>query len=201
MIRLLNERQYKFIGLKDAWHLVYYIPKSSTGDVLSKEIIDFKNQKPEAIRKWTKIAAERILATEIQFDYIVRALGSAELTASSGRKSLDVLGTYLSKQLECPYVPQTLQKHRVTKPLHTLKTKAERYAEMHEVYFVADGDYDCNRKKVLVLDDVTTTNTTVAEIIRALQAKWPFAEIYFFCLGRTDYNHEKNIELNSLYIS
>lgn len=183
MNSLLGERQYKWLGLRGCWHLEFYNPADHEPGTISGSILNFKDRNANAVEEWSERAYTDLKASGIQFHCIVRALGSSELQPN-GRKALDLLGQYLSKRLESNYLPQILSKSRITKPMHTMKL-ADRQIEMDNVYIAGPGNYDFNGKNILILDDVTTTNTTLKEILRALKTAWPKANFYFFCLGRT----------------
>ncbi|QJB29889.1 hypothetical protein HF329_00630 [Chitinophaga oryzae] len=188
--------------LNGAWHLAYYIPSlRNIEGTLSNHIIKFKDKEQQQLKGWALWSKDKLPQVGINFDYVVRALGSNELKVTKGTKSMDVIGGFLERSFSWKYVPETLEKNRITKPLHFLKTKPEREVEIHESYFVAKKDNNFAHKHILIIDDVTTTQTTIKEIIRALKTEWPSAKYYLFCLGRTDYNENGNDHIKNSYFN
>ncbi|OQP57843.1 hypothetical protein [Niastella populi] len=196
MISLLTEWKYRTLGLHGAWHLCYYVSaERQTNGTLPYYVIQFKDNNQQWVHKWCNWASTVLSGTDINFDCIIRALGSRELRPS-GQKALDKLGTVLAKQLNCEYSPTILAKHRETPPMHTIRTRDERRQMMENVYFVANQEKDLNNKNVLILDDVTTSNTTISAILEVLKQQWPHGRYYFFCLGKTEYDGALNESIN-----
>lgn len=202
MISLLSERQYRNLGLLGGWHLAYYVPAlRNTPDTLPNKIIQFKNHYPPGtIDGWCSWAIDSFVSEGLQFNYIVRALGSRELKPT-GDKPLDTLGIKIARQHRGIYAPDILYKLRETPPMHTLKTLPERYAALHGAYSIDNRSHNLKGLRVLVLDDVTTSNTTLVEILRALRGQWPAAHYYFFCLGRTAYDESLNNSITLQYFT
>lgn len=181
------------------WHLCYYMRDHNDETDLTDHVLSFKANDKDIVAKWCKWAAAELTEEGIKFDLIVRALGSAE-TAPSGDKALDELGRCLAVELETIYRPEVLKKKRATKPLHKLYNVPDRKKEIADVYFVDDNVNDYNKKKVLIIDDITTSNVTMAEILRALKAKWPKGQYYVFCLAKTCYEGDKNANIVQKYL-
>ena len=179
----ISDYQYRNLRLKACWHLAYYHPNKKPVGSLSNYIIEFKDGNLNVIKKWAEWAGDQLEEKEIQFDYIVRALGSQEISPGENRP-LDILGEILANRLNAEYIPGLLGKKRATKPMHNLNL-ADRKAEITNVYYANGGGLDLNNKNVIILDDITTTTCTAGEIKRALKAKWPNVNLYLLCLGRT----------------
>jgi hypothetical protein len=194
MIDLTQE--YSF--LNGAWHLAYYIPSNRPTGSLSDNILKFKDNYTHYVNCWSRWSLAELSSLGVRFDYIIRALGSSELTVSRTR-GLDTLGVYLEANLPSIYCPEVLQKSRLTPPMHTLRTKPERQAAIHDSYFVADRTRDFNNKNILIIDDVTTSRTTIKEILRALKVVWSNGHYHLFCLGRTIYDHDANNNIPMTY--
>jgi len=92
------------------------------------------------------------------------------------------------------YLPQLLHKKKETTPMHFLSL-AERQVEINDVFQVNDRTYNLNEKKILIVDDITTTCTTVAEMIKTLKKVWPKAIFYLFCIARTSHDEHANENL------
>lgn len=193
LIPLLSHKsQLNLIG---AWHLVYYIPKNGDETDLSGYLLGFKNGHPISINKWKTWVADEISQLNIRLDLVVRAVGSQELVPGN-KPGLDTLGNAISTIKGCTYNPKILNKIRIFPALHTIPNAIDRSAAINGSYEVVDLSIDYSNKNILIIDDVTTSKSTITEILRALRKEWPTANYYFFCLGKTEYltNLNKNIE-------
>jgi hypothetical protein len=202
MISLITEWQYRGLRLAGAWHLAYYIPEEhEIAGSLSSRIIEFKNSWPRGtVDRWCQWAIDDLAGANLRFDFILRALGSKELIPREGRP-LDMLGNRIATWQSAVYAPAILNKVRETASLHTLHKLDERRKEMANAYLVVDRSWDLNGRHVLLLDDVTTTNTTLTEILRALRVEWPRANYSFLSLGRTSRNPDANKLIPLTYFS
>lgn len=200
MINASQDPQYQGLKLKSFWHLAYYISSNRPAGSLAAEIINFKNNETRSVAAWAKWSADELRSTGIQFDYIIRALGSAELTATVN-KPCGRLGKYLAGELGSVYAPTLLSKSRATQPLHTLGGPYGRFNELNGVYSANEIGIDLNHKSILIIDDVTTTSCTIAEIQRALLQKWPHVNLHLFCLGRTTYELTANDHISTQYFN
>lgn len=189
---------HEFTFLNGAWHLAYYIPRYKDNGPISDYILRFKKCVEFYLQCWTVWSFDELSNVGIHFDYIVRALGSDELKVSR-TNGLDCLGGILEENLpSAKYVPETLGKNILTPSMHSLNTIYERQNVIHNSYFVADLTNNFNNKNILILDDITTSGTTIREIHRALKEVWPNGRYHLFCLGKTnhDENANDNIPLN-----
>ncbi|WP_316807377.1 hypothetical protein [Pedobacter agri] len=199
MIDLSKQWQYEKLDFKGCWHLAYYIPNKRGNGTLAGKMIDFKDGDLKSINSWSQWAGDELSKLGIEFHYIIRALGSNELEPLKG-KPCAIMGANLGKRLGAKYAPWLINKKRATKSLHTLKTYQERFDELHEVYIANDkGGEDLNNKNVLIIDDITTTNCTIAEMKRAIFEKWPEANLHLFCLGKTEYDQASNDTISLKY--
>ncbi|MGZ4089664.1 MAG: ComF family protein [Bacteroidia bacterium] len=166
-------------------------------------MIDFKSNDTQIVNKWVNKIVPIIQSLNIEFHYVLRALGSKE-TEATGTRPLDKLGVELEKKLGYSYVPTLIKKNRETTPLHTFRKKYERQDELENVYYM-DNDIDLeNDKNYLILDDINTTGSTLKTIREVIREKYPNAKVYFFTLGRTgdrDENGEYITTLNSTFDS
>jgi predicted amidophosphoribosyltransferase len=100
---------------------------------------------------------------------------------------LDKLGELIQNNMNIPYIPSILYKTRAHKKFSTgVLKKQDREKELEGVYQVHTGNWDLNHKNVLILDDVSTSNTTANAIRKALLEKYPDGNFYLFALGKTD---------------
>ena len=77
----------------------------------------------------------------------------------------------------CPY------KTKTTQPLKTQNLQG-RKDEMRNIYKLKT-DINLNNKKVLIVDDIRTTGTTISEITETIKSKYPHSQIASFCLAQT----------------
>lgn len=189
--RLQNDEYW--LKLERAWHLCYYLRNHDDNTVLTAKILEFKDGNKKTVTIWCQWAVDELTNSGVEFDLVVRALGSTELVPG-GNKPLDELGRCLEAALGTNYKPIVLRKTRLTKPLHTLFSLPERKKEIGNIYVVNNTSVNYNRKNILIIDDITTSNVTIGEILRALKVQWPKAKYYLFCLGKT--STEKNINAN-----
>lgn len=195
--------EYDF--LLGAWHLAYYTPGNYPDGSLSRRMLNFKDWKKDHdqhksdVISWVNWSTEELKNLDVRFDYIVRALGSNEVSIVKN-KALDALGAWLGKQLGASYLPELLLKSKLTKPLNSISLKCDRESELKGSYQLSNiaQDIDLNGKNVLIIDDVTTSGTTLREITDQLTNKWPDVSCYSFCLGRTRRDNNAN---NSIDIS
>lgn len=200
MINLSTNPQYTQLNIYGCWHLAYYLPANRAEGTLAHKIIEFKNGSQAAIKRWSKWAAVELEKLDIHFDYIVRALSSQETVPLKG-KPCSKLGRYLAEVLNAEYAAMALSKSRKTRPLHSLSNRAERIDELRGVYQAHPDKYNFNDKNILIIDDVTTANITITEIVRAMQEVWPTANLYFFCLGKTEYDNSLNDNITKEYFN
>jgi len=198
MIDLSNTPQYRGLQISGCWHLAYYLSANRAPGTLARKIIEFKDGYPAAIKRWSTWAGIELENLDIQFDFIVRALGSQETMPLKG-KPCSYLGKHLAEVLKAKYAAMALSKSRTTKPLHTLPNRAERILELDGVYQTHPEKFNFNGKNVLIVDDVTTANITITEIVRAMKLAWPKANLYFFCLGKTEYDLSLNDNITKKY--
>lgn len=191
-----TKEDFWYVQLVNAFHLAYYVPLNHIEDTpISKYVKEFKNNNPKFVSAWSEWACQEIKAAHLKFECIVRALGSKE-HSSDGTNPLDELGRKLANAISTKYTPQLLAKTRLTPPMHKLRTKLEREDAVRDSYYVTDDSLDLTNKKVLIIDDISTSKTTIAEILRALRSKYEFTEYYFFFLARTKYNRNSNKDIN-----
>ena len=184
----------KFPSLASAQHLAYYFPSSHgrASDTISDHILEFKDNQEPFVSKWIDLVINEIDSLPL-VDFIVRVLGSNETTAS-GNTSLDKLGRAIAESTDAKYCPTWLEKSRQSQPLKFMD-KAARQNELDGLFFFSikgekRGNPRLNRDgrrfvKILIIDDVTTTGSTIKEIYRTIHKKYPRLSIHAFALGKT----------------
>ena len=188
--------QYTGCGLSEVYYLAYYMPYGDETNWTSR-IRKFKNQEDVADYKvLTNLVTGAIKEDNLQFDFVVRVLGHNHKSAKKGDSIRD-FAIEVSKATNARYIPALIKKHNVTDPLHTMG-KADRLQATKGNYYVdlsVYEDLNLNNKKVLIVDDITTTGSSLIEICRALHEVWPDAKVYALCLARTK-NDNPSANLN-----
>jgi len=167
--------------LERVWYLYYYFKKDSP-DYLTHQLMDFKADKKPQLDTFSALAADAMAAEDIKFDYILRVLGSDELTATKGNRVRDI-ALAITNAVKCKYRPLWLEKKRKTRSLKGLKLP-QRQAELEDVYFLKDTD-DLNDCNVLIVDDISTTGTSLQVIAELILRQYPQAKVYGFILAKT----------------
>lgn len=182
---LVQERNHFYLG--------YY-----KGDI-RKKLLDFKNGNPRAIDRWHKVllqSAEQLPP----IDYVVRALGHNELVATEAAP-LHTLSKNLAQKIGANYVPELLKKKRSNEKMTALSA-SDRKRVIHDVY-TASLESLPDKTRILILDDVLTTGSTLNEISRAIHEAKPEAKVYFLTLVKTqrgELGPEMLAQNSSLYL-
>src|ERR1700744_6057093 len=100
-------------GYEHIWHFGYYF-KSGYSDYLSKQIMDFKVDKPDQVEAFAKVSADWFQAQGLTFDYVIRVLGSNETTATKPNRVREV-ALAIADHTEAIYHPLILKKNRATR--------------------------------------------------------------------------------------
>lgn len=160
-------------------------------DEVGKELLMFKNENSTSIYRWLHYVDVYFDAIfkKMKVDYIVRALGSDEISNKNTNKPLDLMGQLLAKKLNAQYVTNILTKEKTQQ----LKYAGNQYNRKN----ILDHTYKCDIKNLdkkgtyLIIDDVTTTGTTFNEIIRAINvATNNQANLNCFALVQTLWNKD-----------
>lgn len=187
LIKLISEKndwQYKNAGLVEAYHLLYYMPDRNDVTDWTDRILNFKSKSNiDDYNLITELVANAVLDLNLHFDYVTRVLRHNETEALVNAPIIDFVKR-IANVANATYCPQLLNKNRTTRSLHTLPTLKERQEEIRDVFFVND-DLNLNGKTLLIIDDITTSCTTITEMVKTLKKKWPEINIYLLCLART----------------
>lgn len=169
-------------GLIECWYLYYYFKYRTHNDYLSFKLMDYKGDKEAQIEIFSRLAADAFAKDGLKFDHVVRVLGSEETTPKATSRIIPVAKAIVTAT-GASYIPQLLYKTRKTKPLKNM-TQAQREAELEGVY-VANEGYNLDGKKVLIVDDIATTGTTMSFVAKAILEQYPEAQLYGFSLAHT----------------
>ncbi|MBV0934182.1 RecQ family ATP-dependent DNA helicase [Marinobacterium weihaiense] len=167
-------------------YLGYYI------EGIKQEVWSFKDGVLAAINRWTNKVVE-LSDSFPDINFVVRALGHAELGAEEIGKPLDKLGDALADALQAEYQPTALKKSKILKK-STGISAAERAAQVEMAYsFTAhENVLSLDRPRFLIVDDVYTSGATTREIQRAITEECPSAQVFIFTLVKTLYRSEAN---------
>ena len=102
----------------------------------------------------------------LNFDYLVPIPIHEKRRKERGFNQTEVLVKELSKLSGIPYDNEILLRHKQTKPQNSLTPK-ERKDNIKGAFFVNKADLIEN-KKILIVDDIFTTGSTVEEAAKEL---------------------------------
>ncbi|MFS2185580.1 ComF family protein [Mucilaginibacter sp. Mucisp84] len=182
MKRRLRYSETKFFSF---YHLHYYFSKEAEIGGVRKMILDFKRYEEAAVRHFIMEALETMQLLDME-DYvlIVRALSSQELVIGDmGRGSVDRLGQSLAAVFGWDYDPEVIYKKRHALPVKTMRI-LQRQAVLDGIYAFNPEPFE-NLTRVLIIDDIVTTGTTVRAIAAPILKAFPKAEIMVFALAWT----------------
>ncbi len=161
-------------------------------DPIKKEIWQFKDNKAHAVARWKNYTSS--VANELPpVDYIIRALGHAEMQVTQPESALDFLCNQLACALGAKYLPDLIKKTRPLKKSTGLG-KTEREAQLKGVYEVDTScieQTDLLGKSILIVDDVFTTGATTNEISRAINRVLDGVSVNVFTLVKTLYRNDR----------
>ena len=90
-----------------------------------------------------------------------------------GFNQSQIIASSFSKITSIPTKP-ILLKNRATLPQAQLKTKSQRINNLKNVFSLnPKSNYDIKNKKLLLIDDITTTSTTLTQAAKSLKQKNP----------------------------
>lgn len=188
--------QYTDCGLLEAYYLAYYMPYGDVTNWTSR-IHKFKNKEDvDDYVVLTNLVTEAIKEDNLQFDFVVRVLGHGS-TFAKKNDSIRDFAIKVARATNARYIPELIKKHNATAPLHTMGRQARFQVSIGNYYVDPFNckDLNLNNKKILIVDDITTTGSSLIEICRALHDVWPDAKVYSLCLARTK-NDNPNANLN-----
>ena len=183
--QFLKSFELEINNLKKCYYLWDYLPKNNFNqNGISKCILDFKDNNNIQVQSLSKIASEACQSVfSNNIDIVIRALGHDEVLVQETNRPLDSLGRQISTAINAEYHPNFLNKTEKNSSLKFL-SKENRVNELHGKY-IFKSPLDKLNLSVLLIDDITTTGSTIKEICRAINVQLPGSNIYFFALGKT----------------
>jgi len=169
-------------GISRVYFAAYQRPThAGQQDRISQYLRDF--------RKWIEPQTSRWIALVVSpicnagpFDIIVRALGSGEVAAEVNGP-LDRLCEVIAQQSGARYAPELLVKTRVTRTLQGLGGRVGHRKELAGVY-AFKGEGIRAGARILVVDDIMSTGSTLEAVGSAIKKALPNSEIVGFVLGK-----------------
>jgi predicted amidophosphoribosyltransferase len=178
-----------------SWMIFYFPSNRGYRDHASGLLLDFKSNSKPYVSAWTDSIIKEIDNLP-DIDIVVRVLGSEELTAS-GDEPLDILGKEIAKAKGGKYCSKCLTKKRHHQPLKSMQ-KYQRQSEIKDLYeFSIEKSSDVIR--LLIIDDVMTTSTSLMEICNEIRKKYSKKEIiiHLFSIARTASLNDEDLQSES----
>lgn len=195
----LQQRDFVLDGYNFTHHyLCNYKPYFEGVDRLSYSLIRFKKSETIDVRAWTDCSVEALKRIHFRTSTaVLRSLHSSEEKVGAGLTSpLDILGLAIASAIDGQYLPHLLRKNKVIPPLKGLKLEA-REKLMKNLY---DFEKEGTISSILIVDDIFTSGTTMAAIIRAIRKKLS-CPILLFTLKATDQASNKGSTLSGVAYS
>ena len=168
-IKLKNIKKFKIDKIKDKnFEKHLYIFKYE--GIIKEKLIEFKfNQKPYLYKTFVKflIKNKKICRFLKSYDIIIPVPIHYNRKLERGYNQSALIARQIAKQLDIKYGDKVLYKKINNKPQST-KNKEERKQNVIGVYDVKN-EYKILNKKILLLDDIYTTGSTVNECSRILK--------------------------------
>jgi len=184
-------RFYHLSNLQFYGHLGWYFPRSPQKDDFSHSLNPlfkagdngaFKDLELTIRASWFKW-----LVDDINPDAIVVARGSGE--SSKQISAENQVARFVQRLIRANILPnkdefESLYKTKANQKLHTIGGKDSRQAELGESYRFENPTRK-NNPTILVIDDISTTGSSIEEIHRAIVKNTPSARIFAVCLAQT----------------
>jgi len=114
--------------------------------------------------------SEAILARETLFDAVIPIPLSAGRRRKRGYNQAELLAKPLTQRMNVPYMPSFLTRTRNTRQQSRFSDPLLRAANICDAFLVPD-EYDLDGLSILLVDDVTTTGSTLHEAAVTLYRK------------------------------
>ena len=114
-----------------------------------------------------QVMRDKLEFEQISADYIIPVPLHKKRMRTRGFNQAEKIASYLSDYTEIPII-DCIKRNRNTKRLYALN-KFQREKELKNAFEVKDGSEKIKCKRVLLIDDIFTTGTTVNEISKKLK--------------------------------
>jgi predicted amidophosphoribosyltransferase len=183
-------------GVHEAYHVAFYhASRAGYQERISRYIQDFGQGREPQTTRWIKLAVPLITGST-SFDLIIRTLLASE-EETTEFTPLDRLCEAIARGSRAVYAPERLEKTRSAPETEQIGQNGERGEKSSGVYrFDAEGLPGGVR--VLVVDTLIKSGSTVEAIAEAVHKERPEAEVVCLVLGKAD-PQAKNTHLNPEY--
>lgn len=87
-----------------------------------------------------------------------------------GFNQADLLASHIATKLSLPYQSDVLQRLKSTAPQADIEDRQSRIANMKDMFAIADHSLDLKDKIIVLVDDVSTTGSTLDNAARVLKS-------------------------------
>ena len=175
-----------------AKHLLYYVPRNVGGDSWTDPILEFKANERATVRMFCSAIAEGVRGDCPPFDVVIRMLGSSELKSYGPWPPVQRLAIAVAEAIGSSFEEHFLRKRYATPKFAYGLGRFERYRVLREALYIK-GDINLeSQHRILLVDDVTTSASTVRVVHELLQERAPGIKLGFICLARTSYEKNAN---------
>ncbi len=175
------------------WHLAYYQTTRVAQDSTSHNLLAFKDARQQQVQRWSE-SLSSTFPVALKMGSILRMLGSSE-TQASMHSPLDEVCERLIADHNLVDARSILRKAKTTPPLKSLKTVRERSAALKGVFEIDKNVWI--KEPLIILDDVSTSGTTMAEVSRTIQATYGTLPLNYVVLACTNDTGVNSPELES----
>jgi hypothetical protein len=183
-------------GIQQAYHVAFYsAERAGYQDRVSRYLSDFVQGKEPQTTRWIKLAVP-LITDSASFDIIVRTLLEKEKETTEFTP-LDRLCLAVAKESGAVYAPERLDKlPGVPDPGEAPGGEARKGKPGGVYQFDAEGL--TGKIRVLVVDTLIRTGSTIEAIAAAIHKELPEAEVACLVLGKAD-SQGRNTHLNPEY--
>ena len=114
-----------------------------------------------------QVMRDKLEFEQLSADYIIPVPLHKKRMRTRGFNQAEKIASYLSDYTEIPII-DCIKRNRNTKRLYALN-KFQREKELKNAFEVKDGNEEIIGKKIILVDDIFTTGTTVNEISKKLK--------------------------------
>ena len=114
-----------------------------------------------------QVMRDKLEFEQLSADYIIPVPLHKKRMRTRGFNQAEKIASYLSDYTEIPII-DCIKRNRNTKRLYALN-KFQREKELKNAFEVKDGSEEIIGKKIILVDDIFTTGTTVNEISKKLK--------------------------------
>jgi Predicted amidophosphoribosyltransferases len=138
--------------------------------IIKKALTDFKFwDRPSLYRALAYIIYGKLteFAVVEDIDIVAAVPLSRNRYRSRGYNQSELLASYIAREIKTVNASSVIKRNKDTKKQASLN-KDERILNVHNAFAVIDSNYVVN-KKVLILDDIFTTGSTISECAKAFK--------------------------------